>query len=78
MRIGTKPRRAGAAPGIRGKCSASSVCSAVKMAGPAGDPATRLGLASGMIFLIGGMNILLGLLATAAQVHWLQRIGISP
>jgi hypothetical protein len=45
--------------------------------GSASDPQTRLRTAYGMVFLVAGLNIVLGILACVLQVEFLRSIGIS-
>lgn len=45
--------------------------------GSASDPETRLKSAYGIVFVVAGLNLVLGLLATLFQVEFLQSIGIG-
>jgi hypothetical protein len=45
--------------------------------GSATDPAQRVGAAAGMIFVVAGLNAILGLVALAFNVQFLQSLGIG-
>src|SRR5690242_1086047 len=49
----------------------------IPLPGSASDPAQRLKTAYGILFFLGALNVLLGLVAEVAQVDFLLAIGVG-